>query len=67
MKASDPKNKPTRRRRFRRRVSNWTTRQKLVRAARMGDAAITTVGDLVRLALKILISVILVALTSANA
>ena len=64
MKASDPKNKPTRRRRFRRRVSNWTTRQKLVRAARMGDAAITTVGDLVRLVLKILISVILVALTS---
>ena len=64
MKDSSSENKKPRRRRSRRRVSNWTTRQKLLRAARVGDAAVTTVGDLARLAVKILVSVILVALTS---
>ena len=61
MKASNADNKKPKRRR---RVSNWTTRQKLRRAARMGDAAVTTVGDVVRLVCKIVISVLLVALTS---
>ncbi len=64
MKDSTPDKKTPKRRRSRRRVSSWTTRQKLMRAARVGDTAVTTVGDVVRLAVKILISVLLVALTS---
>ena len=43
----------------------WTTRQKLRAAARVGDAAVTTAEDVVRLALKIIVSAVLVLITSS--
>ena len=46
------------------RVSAWTTRQKLRAAARVGDAAVTTVGDVVLLVLKLVISAVLVLITA---
>ena len=42
----------------------WTTRQKLRAAAAVGDGAVTVLGDIVRLILKIVISAILVFLTA---
>ena len=45
-------------------VSRWTTPQKLRAAGRVGDAALTTVGDVVRIALNIVISAILVLVTA---
>ena len=48
----------------RRRRSRWTTRQKLRAAARVGDAAVTSVEDVVLLAVKIVVSAILVLLTA---
>ena len=59
---SSEKNKAARRRR--RSVGRWTTRQKLRAAGRVGDAALTTVGDVVRVALNIVISAILVLVTA---
>ena len=61
---SPQKNKRTDKRRRRRTVSRWTTRQKLRAAGRVGDAALTTVGDVVRIVLNIVISAILVLLTA---
>ena len=58
------KNKGARKRRRRRAVSRWTTRQKIRAAGRVGDAALTTVGDVVRVVLNIAISAILVLLTA---
>ena len=47
-------------RKRRRRPSRWTARQKWRAAARVGDAAVTTVGDVLRLVLRILISALLI-------
>ena len=52
------------RKRKRRARQRWTTRQKLRAAARVGDAAVTTVADLVRLVLKLVASALLVLLTA---
>ena len=51
-----PKKRPPRQR--------WTQRQKLRAAGRVGGAAVSAAGDVVRLVLKIVISAILVLITS---
>ncbi len=61
---SSQNKKAASKRRRRRTVSRWTTRQKLRAAGRVGDAALTTVGDVVRIALNIVISAILVLVTA---
>ena len=57
------KNNTTAKKRRRSR-QRWTTRQKLRMAARVGDAVATTAGDLVRLAVKAVVSVVLILLTA---
>lgn len=51
-------------RRKRRKFRRWTTRQKLRAAARVGDAAVSTVEDLALLILKIAVSALLVLITA---
>ncbi|MBR6114575.1 MAG: transglycosylase domain-containing protein [Oscillospiraceae bacterium] len=64
MKFEWPKKENTAGRRRRRRISDWTARQRLRAAARVGDAAVTTAGDIVLAVLKILISAVLVLITA---
>ena len=49
----------------RRTRQRWTTRQKLRAAARVGDAAVTTVEDVVLLVLKVIVSALLVVITAS--
>lgn len=64
MDQNAPKKNQAARRKKRRAVSRWTTRQKFRAAGRVGDAALTTVEDVARVALNIVISAILVLLTA---
>ena len=64
MKFEWPKKENTAGRRRRRRISDWTARQRLRAAARVGAAAVTTAGDIVLAVLKILISAVLVLITA---